>query len=104
MDAKIDFIVDLGWFGTKVSKNVGVQIFGPLDPLRGPLSISGPLGLNPRLSPQVYWMDFNDLKVILGVFHDAESIYDTFKAITGSFNSLPVENTFFFLKSFPDIV
>ena len=26
---------------------------------------------------------FNDLKVILGVFHDAESIYDTFKAITG---------------------
>ena len=30
-------------------------------------------------------MDFNDLKVILGVFHDAESIYDTFRAITNSF-------------------
>jgi len=41
-------------------------------------------------------MDFNDLKVILGVFHNAESIYDTFKAITGSFNSLPVEKIVIF--------
>jgi len=43
-------------------------------------------------------MDFNDLKVILGGFHDAESIYDTLKAITGSFNSLPVENTNFLCR------
>jgi len=38
-------------------------------------------------------MDFNDLKVNLGVFHHAESIYDTFKAIGSSFNPLPVENS-----------
>ena len=43
-------------------------------------------------------MDFNDLKVILGVFHDIESIYDTFKAIRGSFKSLPVENTNFLVS------
>ena len=36
MDAKIDFIVDLGLFGTNLSKNVRVQIFGPLDPPMGP--------------------------------------------------------------------
>ena len=38
-------------------------------------------------------MDFNDLKVNFGVFHHAESIYDTFKAIGSSFNPLPVENS-----------
>ena len=47
-------------------------------------------------------MDLNDLKVILGVFHDAESIYDTFNAITGSFNSLPVENTNFWCRGTPN--
>jgi len=38
-------------------------------------------------------MDFNDLKVNVGVFHHAQSTYDTFKAIVSSFKPLPVENS-----------
>ena len=102
LDAKIDFIVDLGLFGTNLSKNVGVQIFGFLNPPPGaPFRYRDPSGWI-RVYLCKYWVDFNDLKVILGVFHDAESIYDTFKAITGSFNSLPVKNTNFWCRGTPN--
>ena len=39
--------------GTNYPKMLGFKFSDPSTPLRGPLSISGPLGLNPRLSPQV---------------------------------------------------
>ena len=42
------------------------------------------------------------LRSFWGFFHDAESIYDTFKAITGSFNSLPVKNTNFWCRGTPN--
>ena len=57
MDAKIDFIVDLGLFGTKLSKNVGVQIFGPLDPLRGPpFDIGTPRAESASISASTGWI------------------------------------------------
>ena len=68
MDAKIDFIVDLGWFGTKVSKNVGVQIFGPLDP-----NIGTPRAESASISASTGWI-LMILRSFWGVFHDAESI------------------------------
>ena len=40
-------------------------------------------------------MDLNDLKVILGCFHHAESICDSPKAIGSSYSLFPVKNTNF---------
>ena len=34
-------------------------------------------------------MDFHDLSINLGVFNDAESIYDTYKVIRNEYHGLP---------------
>jgi len=41
------------YLGPTYPKMSGFKFSDPLTPSGGPLSISGPLGLNPRLSPQV---------------------------------------------------
>jgi len=35
--AKIDVFADVGWFGVRLNKNDGVQIFSPVDRHSGPI-------------------------------------------------------------------
>ena len=42
MIVKIDFLVDLGWLGVKVTKNTGVQIFTPPTPVLGAVKPATP--------------------------------------------------------------
>ena len=50
--AKIDVFADVGWFGVRLNKNDGVQIFSPVDRHSGPISFLEKTGLTTYLSPQ----------------------------------------------------
>ena len=64
----------------------GVKFSDPSDPPWGPhIDIGTPQTKPGPVYLRNHWMDFQDLKVILGVFHHAEPIYDTLKTIQCSF-------------------